>query len=413
MKNIFVLLIGLIALGILFMGCENAMEPQTPIDSLEAEISGLTTTANKFGTFAPAPSPLVTVSVGEDNLNFWPYSGNDFSANPVCPINLIFIGEADPRDIRAALFSLDGDRTATGFPDVPPFNDTWQDAIGFVEASYGGDDGWTAGSIQLSCGDFGPARFHLRLYRLGKWTVANAHFEILIPGTTDHQVISWELAEQLVIADFIRSGLLDTDIPMIPTDQINESPFSSIPAIIYNELPTDLRYSIGGPLSDVTENVPIGSDGHAMILNLMGKVERTSGTYQKDFVIEFGQIIPKPFCSSGPMDYVYVQGPVHMVQTIRLNEHGDYSMIFHAQGELSITPVNPLTGEVIGEPLTAHAREAYKSKLTDRYSSASSMLFQKIIPSSDPGAGRLFKFLHLNTNGANVSWLDIKCPSVE
>lgn len=413
MKNLFVLLIGFMMLGALISGCENSVDSQAPHDSIDAEISELALTAGRFGTFAPSPSPLVTVSIGEDNLDFWPYTGNDFSSDPACPINLIFIGEADPRDIRAALFSLDGNRSAAGFPDVPPFNDTWQDAIGFVEASYGGEDGWTAGSIQLSCGDYGPARFHLRLIRLGKWTVANAHFEILIPGTTDHQVISWELAEQLVISDFIRSGLLDPDIPMIPTDQINEAPFSSIPAIIYNGLPVDIRFAIGGPLEDVTEEVPIGSDGHAVILNLAGKEEWIPGTFQKDFIIEFGQIIPRPFCSSGPADYVYVQGPVQMIQTITLNDHGDYHMIFHAQGELSVTPVNPLNGEPIGETLTARAREDYKSKLTDQYSSASSMLFQKIIPSSEPGAGRLFTYLHLNTSGANVAWQDIKCSSVE
>jgi len=413
MRNLFVLLIGITMLAALIGGCENSVESQKPVDSLEAEISELETTANRLGTFAPSASPLVTVSAGEDNLNFWPYTGNDFSSHAECPINLIFIGEADPRDIRAALFSLDGDRTAIGFPDAPPFNNTWQDAIGFVESGYGEEDGWTSGAVQLSCGDYGPARFHLRLFRIGKWTVANVHFEILIPGTTDHQVISWELAEQFVISDFIRSGLLHPDIPMIPTDQINDTPFSSIPAIIYNGLPADLRYAIGGPLDDVTEDVPIGSDGHAVILNLAEKVEHTPGTFQNDFIIEFDQIIPKPFCSSGPMDYVYVQGPVHMIHTVTLNEHDDYHMAFRAQGELSITPVNPLTGEAIGEPLTARARENYKSKLTDRYSSASSMLFQKIIPLSDPGGGRLFTFLHLNTSGVNVYWTDTKCPNVD
>lgn len=413
MKNFFVLLIGFVMLAALIAGCENAVESQTPVDSLDAEISELEMTANRFGTFAPPPSPLVTVGVGEDNLNFWPYTGNDFSSNPVCPINLIFIGEADPRDIRAALFSLDGDRSADGFPNVPPFNDTWQDAIGFVEAGYDESDGWTSGSIQLSCGDYGPARFHLRLFRMGKWTVANAHFEILIPGTTDHQVISWELAEQFVISDFIRSELLHPDIPMIPTEQINEAPFDAIPAIIYNGLPPELRYTIGGPMEDVTEDVPIGSDGYAIILNLAGKLEWNYGTFQKDLIIEFDQIIPKPFCSSGPMDYVEVLGPVHMIQTITLNDHGDYHMIFRARGELSVTPVNPLNGEPVGDTLTAIAREDYKSKLTDRSSSASSMLFQKIIPSSEPGAGRLFTFLHVSSSGANVAWADVKCPPVE
>ena len=57
------------------------------------------------------------------------------------------------------------------------------------------------------CGTYGPIRFHLRLVKLGALTIGNAHFEVLIPGTTDHQVLSWELAEQLVTYDLARTGL--------------------------------------------------------------------------------------------------------------------------------------------------------------------------------------------------------------
>ncbi len=413
MKKLSLLLVCLLMLGALIAGCGKAVEPQVPGDNLEAEISGLEDAAMKSGTYAPPPSPLVTVNVGEESLNFWPYTGTDFSSDPECPINLIFFGLADPRDIRAALFSLDGDRSAAGFPDVPPFNDTWQDAIGFVETGFGGDGGWSGSSIQLSCGNYGPARFHLRLFRMGKWTVANVHFEILIPGTTDHQVISWELAEQFVIADLMRSSLLDQDIPMIPTDAINEAPFKTIPAIIYNGLPPDLRYAIGGPMDDVDDDVPIGTDGHAVILNLADKVDWTAETYQKDFVLEFDQTIPKPFCSTSPMDYVYVQGPVYMSQTITLGDNGVYQMLFAAHGELSVTPVNPMTGEPTGETLVANARENYKSTLTDKLSSASSMLFQKIIPASDPAGGQLFRFLHVSSSGTNIAWEDTKCPFAE
>ncbi len=413
MKKLSSLLVCLLMLGALMTGCEKAVEPQAAGDNLEAEISRLVNAAMKSGTYAPPPSPLVTVNVGEESLNFWPYTGSDFSSEPECPINLIFYGLADPRDIRAALFSLDGDRSAAGFPDVPPFNDTWQDAIGFVETGFGGDGGWSGSSIQLSCGNYGPARFHLRLFRMGTWTVANVHFEILIPGTTDHQVISWELAEQFVISDFIRSGLLDQDIPMIPTEAINEAPFKTIPAIIYNGLPPDLRYAIGGPMEDVDYDVPIGTDGHALILNLANKVEWAAGTYRKDFVLEFDQTIPKPFCSTGPMDYVYVKGPVYMSQTVTLGNDGVYHMLFAAHGELSVTPVNPMTGEPTGETLVARARENYKSTLTDKLSSASSMLFQKIIPLSEPGGGQLFRYLHVSSSGSNIAWEDTKCLSAE
>jgi len=413
MKNLATLLLGLFVVSALIAGCSNVIDSEPAVDSIEGEISQLEAAANRLSSYSPPPAPLVTVSVGEDNLNFWPYTGENYSGTPQDPINLIFYGEADPRDIRAALFSLDGDRTAAGFPAESPFNDTWQDAIGGIQVSYGDEDGWTGGSVQLTCGEYGPVRFHLRMFRLGQWTVANAHFEILIPGTTDHQVISWELAEQLVVCDFIRSGLLHPDIPMIPTDQINEAPFRTIPAIIYNELPVELRVAIGGPAGDVTEDVPIGTDGHALILNISGKVPRTFETRQNSLVIEYDQIVPKPFCSSGPYDYVYVKGPVYMEHIVTLDRHGDYHMMFKASGQLNVTPVNPMTGEPTGETLLAHVRENYASRLTDRNSFAMSMLFQKIIPASDPNAGRLFKFLLANSKGANVAWDDIKCPNTE
>ena len=39
-----------------------------------------------------------------------------------------------------------------------------------------------------------PFRFHVRLFRQGEDTLGNAHFEFLIPGTAEHEVLSWDLA---------------------------------------------------------------------------------------------------------------------------------------------------------------------------------------------------------------------------
>jgi len=49
---------------------------------------------------------MVSVNVGSHSLSFWPYTGTDFTGTPQDPINLIFYGEADPRDLRAALMAL-------------------------------------------------------------------------------------------------------------------------------------------------------------------------------------------------------------------------------------------------------------------------------------------------------------------
>jgi hypothetical protein len=52
------------------------------------------------------------------SLDFWPYTGTGPDmATEKDPINLIFLGNAHPLDIRAALMSLDGQRSL-------PFNCT-------------------------------------------------------------------------------------------------------------------------------------------------------------------------------------------------------------------------------------------------------------------------------------------------
>ena len=259
-------LLALIA-GLAAIGCENAIEPLTGGDNSFTSVSGIDQIDQLPVVQKPAPSILVSFDFDGNNYQFWPYTGENFSGMPSDPVNLVFVGQADPAQIRAALLGLDGDRSALEMP-LAAFSDTWNDAIGGVQVGYAEPNGWQGSVYQLECGDHNTIRFHLRLFKHGDWTVGSCHFEFLIPGTTDHQVLNWELAEQFVLADFQRSGLLDGALPMIPTGQINDSPFRTIPAMIYNELPPELRQLINGPPDNVTEDVPIITDGHAMILNL-------------------------------------------------------------------------------------------------------------------------------------------------
>ena len=404
-------MIGLILLGLFTLGCENAMQPVHEEDPLEKEVTALEKTPCPLAPHE-LPSPLVTVSVGAASLELWPYTGTNFSGTPQDPVNLIFFGKADPRDIRAALLSLNGDRTAFGFPPVPPFNLTWDDGMGGDEhTGYGGPDGWTGSAIQLACGAYDQPRFHIRLFKAGPWTIASAHFEVLIPGTTDHQVLSWELAEQFVTADFTRSGLLNPGAPVIPTGKINESPFRTIPAIIYNGLPVELRALIGGPLGNVTEDVGIPTDGHAVILNLAGKAARVPGVRSQDFIINFDQVVPKPFCSSGPTDYIFVQGPVRMQQTVRLTPGGVYTMSFYAQAKLTATPVDPVSGQPIGATMNAFVTQRHAGTMTDRHWHVSGMLFQKLGDFNQEGSGVLFTRLQTSSRDVNSYEAKIRCGS--
>lgn len=407
MKKLLLLTVFAVLIGFLAFGCGNSIEPTRSNDNnIDADIAALMA-AKGYDAYSPPPSPLVSVNFLGEELSFWPYNGTSFSGTPQDPVNLIFFGETDPRDIRAALLSLDGDRTddspGWAYPPIPPFNLTWDITVGDVHTGYGEPDGWTGGCIQLACGDYSAPRFHIRLFKIGQWTVANVHFEVLIPGTTDHQVLSWEAAERFVLYDFLRSGLLDQGLPVGSSEQINSSPFGEIPWYIYNELPAEVRLFIEGPIEDIPEYsyTPIGTDGYAVILNLAGTVPRQPEVRTLDFVINYDQVVPKPFCSSGPDDFIYVQGPVLMTQTVELGTTGDYEMNFQARGTLTVTPFDPINKVPIGEPITALVRERHASIFTDDHFSASSMQYQKLLPPSSEEGGKLFTRLHVKSNGRN------------
>lgn len=338
---------------------------------------------------ASAPAPLVPVSFGAWQMELWPFTGNALSGAASDPINLVFPNR-DARAIRASLMFLGGDRTALGLPNAPPFNCVWKDAVGDPQSGYTTESGWTASAIQLECGDFAPMRFHLRLFPAGMSTIANAHFEVIVPGTNEHEVLSWELAELLVKVDFLRSGLLDPAAPLGVTPAITPAPtYRAINPLIYNGLPAALRALIGGPAANAAAPVPIPNDGSALILNLASVHEAEPVIARRYFVIDFNQIIPKPFCSEGPLDYLRVVGAINVDQTIKTKPNGDFTSQFHAIGSLTVTPVNPLTGQVVGESYKAVINERQRNVLTDERTLITMLRLQKLIPVNGAFQGAL------------------------
>jgi len=291
-----------------------------------------------------APADLVTIEDAGHSLTFWPYTSAGLSDQPSDPINLVFVGKASPVAIRAALMALDGDRSSLGLPPVPPFNARWTDAFGDAQGSYASEGGWTGSVIQLALGDYGPIRVHLRLFSTkapfgdGTWTLGGAHFEVLIPGTTEHQVLSWEIAQQIVVGDLMRSGLISG---VSLTSTINAAPsFRDIPAPIYNGLPPELVGLIGGPPQPVQNAVPLASDGQAAIVELSGDAPLVPGDTAFNLTLTWGQLVPRPFCSSGPLDWVYVEGPVTLTRTSSLTADGSYTFTGSYQGRLHVTPMD-------------------------------------------------------------------------
>lgn len=331
-------------------------------------------------------SSLVTIVAGSHPAAILPYLTDDLSAERD-PVNLIFSGNADPRVIRNALLGLDGNRGAP-FPPVFPFTCTWSDAIGGLMAGYGESAGWEGAATQLQCGSYGPIRFHLRLVKLGGFTIGNAHFEVLIPGTTDHQVVSWELAEQLMTYDLARTGLLGA-APATSATITGAPVHRAIPAVIYNGLPPGLRLLIGGPAGDVAADVGIANDGHATVLVLAGLAADAAQRTSQRLTIQFNQLVPKPFCATGPLDYLLVQGPVLLEQEVETLANGVLRQTFRADGTLLATPIDPLTGLPDGQAYTAMVSERQDSRAGDEGGSVSGMQHQQLLPSGLPGAGGL------------------------
>ena len=351
-----------------------------------------------------APPGLQTVPTSHGSVALWPYLNDNLSSTPLDPVNLIFTGLADPRDIRAALLSLNGDRTALGFPPVPPFDCVWSDAIGGLMMGYGPATGWVGGAVQLQCGGFGPIRFHLRLFDLGTTTVANVHFEVLIPGTTDHQVLSWELAEQLVIADFARSGLL-AGAPQ-PSGTINQAPFRTIPSIIYNGLPAALQQLLGGPAAPVVADVPIATDGRATILDLGHRVTAAPGRTSQRFVVNFDQTVPRPFCAKSPNDYLLVRGPVTFHQEVVVTARGEVTSEVDIGGQLEIRSVGP---NVPPDDHRANVSETQTSRVTDQGGFLSGLLRQIEVPFNQSGHGALSVKVSLGPDRAPKYQRSLEC----
>lgn len=327
---------------------------------------------------APAPTPLVTVTVGGTQQSIWPFTGVGLEATDITdPINLIFSGHADPRSIRAALLALDGNRPL--FPPLPFFQCTWDDAIGDNQTGYAAVEGWSGSAIQLECGSYQGLRFHLRLFRAGPMTLANAHFETIIPGTHNHQVLNWELAQRFVVADIARTGLLAA--PPVLTPPINPWPyFRSINPLIYPAM-APLHPLIDAVIDGST--IGIRSNGNAVILELGSTVEAEPGHRRQELVIDFDQVIPKPFCA-GPMDYVKVNGPLRLRQDVTVAPSGVISRQYHVNGDLTVTPVNPLTQEPVGPEGRGLVSGLFTGMVNASSHSISSLLTQTLLRPRQP-----------------------------
>ncbi len=399
----------------LLPGCgrESPLQPSLDVVAkggdrgLSADRSLAPVTDRQVGDTAPAE--LATVAPGGRDLTFWPYTGAAFDGSPIDPINLVLVGQADPLQIRAALLAL----------PPGPLGAPWTDAIGGdVQTTYVEDGlGWTGSVVQLTVGEYGPVRLHLRLFRTGVpygengvCTLGGAHFELQVPGTATHMILSWELAEQLVLGDLIRTGLLDGDTPFLPTGPINAAPsYRDIIPDVYNGLPPDLVALIGGPPQPVSEPVPLPSDGQGTVVFLAGAAPVVPQTYAHALTLQFDRVVPKPFCMDGPYDLIMIQGPIRFEVAVTIDEEGRYQVKSDYVGDLAVTPIDVSGGTPVpsGPGFSARVQgrqDGFMSAATSRITS-----FDRQLLHAAEGPQMTVSRLVVPENGLKTSSTSLRC----
>jgi hypothetical protein len=354
---------------------------------------------DKVSTFA-APAGLATVA---GNREIWPYTSTGFSTTPQDPINLVFTGASDPRQIRATLLGLSG----SGRPGpLAAFNCTWSDAVGDPQTGYATDNGWVGSAIQLQCGNFYGPRFHIRMFRVGDVTVANAHYEILIPGTNTHEVLSWELAQSLVTADIARSGYLGA-APSV-TGVINAAPYyRAVQPLVAASVPPAQIAALGlSANGDGSLSIP--NDGRASVLQLASAPALTEGLVDSDFVITFGQVIPKPFCVAGTTGYLFASGPINVHMRSGIVD-GNFESTTTSEGTLNLVEFNPITRQPVSAPYQGVVGETTSVKLTNGSAWVDFNSSRAETPDGGTTRGTRTEMLRARENGKDAYSVSISC----
>lgn len=202
---------------------------------------------------------------------------------------------------------------------------------------------------------------------------------------------------------------MDPNAPFAQSGPINaSSSFREIPAVIYNGLPEALKAFIGGPPGNVSDPVPILTNGSATLLNLAGASPLVPGTFTQNLAFNYGQVFPKPFCNPDGSQWVRVIGPVAFNKTVEITPDGRFVYDANYSGELSVTPWDIMTNQPLGEPYPAHVGGDQHGNLQPQRAFARA--FDERIANSALGTESLQTWLHASSPGPRSYRVRERCP---
>jgi len=216
----------------------------------------------------------------------------------------------------------------------------------------------------------------------------------------------------MVVVDMIRSGLLVA--PPVPTQVITQAPtYRDIPAVIFNGVPDELKVACGLPPGQSSSPVPIPNDGIATLLHVGASVEVNRDSRSASFVVQFDQVVPKPFCMDSPTDFVLIQGPLTIEKTVHVDKGDAYNYRSTISGRLMVVPVDvtqspPLP---IGEPFYARIGDFQQGRIAAR--NARVRFSSKRIAPQDGGLEMFSSLLKVATHGRDFYNERVKCIEPE
>jgi hypothetical protein len=157
---------------------------------------------------------------------------------------------------------------------------------------------------------------------------------------------------------------------------------------------------------DGTASIP--NDGRASVLSLASSPAITEGMVDSDFIIQFAQVIPKPFCAAGTTGYLFATGPVtvHMRSGI---VDGNFESTTTSDGTLTLLEFNPNTGQPVSAPYQGLVSESTSVTLTN--GSGWVDFFSTRVETPDAGTtrGSRTEMLRAREHGLDEYKLDIIC----
>jgi hypothetical protein len=194
------------------------------------------------------------------------------------------------------------------------------------------------------------------------------------------------------------------------TAVINDAPsYHEIPEHIYNGVPDAIKIFCDLPPGPTSTPVAIPTDGKATIVFVTESVPIESGSKTETVTMSYDQMVPKPLCSTGPLDLIYLQGTVDIQKTVCVDPDGRYQYASTISGKLNAVPMDVTQSPPVpcGDPFFAIVSDEQRGILDGDFARVT--FDSKRIAPGNRGTEKLITKLHMSSTGRNLFQTRMQC----